>query len=247
METHRNHLHNSPGKKFRHYFYEFIMLFLAVFAGFTAENIREHKIERTREEVYMKNLYEDLKDDISNFAEYEHSTIVYLSTIDSMMLLMNKPDRDLYMSRIYYLSRSATLKANSFFSPNDRTFEQMKYSGSLRLISNRLIADSVSGYYYSLKKIEAQNEIIKDRITDYMLAMGKVFDGQILFQIFKDKKEPDNKSIKLLTNDPIAINMLLTSTQYYYGSRMLQKNHCTERTLKAQRLLQLIKQEYHFE
>ena len=247
METHANHLHNNPGKKFRHYFYEFLMLFLAVFAGFTAENIREHKIERAREEVYMKNLYEDLKDDVVNFAEYEHSTLVYLGIIDSMMLLMNKPDRDLYMSRIYYLSRAATLKANSFISPNDRTFEQMKYSGSLRLISNRLVADSVSAYYYSLNIIGFQNALIKDRITDYMLAMGKVFDGQILFQIFKEKSEPKNKSLKLLSNDPIAINTLLTSAQYYYGSRMLQKNHCTDRTLRAQRLLQLIKQEYHFE
>ena len=247
METHGHNLHKAPGKNFWHYFFEFLMLFLAVFCGFLAENFREHKIEKEREEVYMKNLYEDLKDDIANFADYENSTYVYLETIDSMMLLMKSPDRDLQLSKIYYLARAATLKANSFFSPNDRTFEQMKYSGYLRLISNRQVADSVSGYYYSLKKIEFQNAVIKDRITDYMLGMGKVFDAQILFQIFKDRKEPENKSLKLLTNDPIAINMLLTSAQYYYGSRMLQKNHCTERTQKAQSLVQLIKKEYYFE
>ena len=39
------------------------MLFLAVFCGFLAENIREHKIEKDREEVYMKNMLADLRSD----------------------------------------------------------------------------------------------------------------------------------------------------------------------------------------
>ena len=41
METHAEHLHHAPGKKIRHYFFEFLMLFLAVFCGFIAENWRE--------------------------------------------------------------------------------------------------------------------------------------------------------------------------------------------------------------
>ena len=41
METHAYHLHRAPGKKIWHYFFEFLMLFLAVFCGFIAENWRE--------------------------------------------------------------------------------------------------------------------------------------------------------------------------------------------------------------
>ena len=247
METHTPHLHKAPDKNFKHYFYEFLMLFIAVFCGFTAENIREHKIERKREEVYMKNLYEDLKDDIFNFSEFDIGSSQFTGIIDSLMLLMKSPDRDLYMNKIYYLARAATMKSNSFFTPNDRTFEQMKYSGSLRLISSRNVGDSVSAYYYSLKRLEFQNGVIRDRITDYMLGMGKVFDAQILFQIFKDKIEPKQVSLKLVTYDPITINIFLTTAQYYYGSRMLQKNQCLERSLRANGLLQLIKNEYQFE
>jgi hypothetical protein len=44
MEVH-HHAHPSP-KKWTHYFWEFLMLFLAVFCGFLAENLREHKVER---------------------------------------------------------------------------------------------------------------------------------------------------------------------------------------------------------
>ncbi len=40
MEVHA-HTHTAR-KKWTHYFWEFLMLFLAVFCGFLAENQREH-------------------------------------------------------------------------------------------------------------------------------------------------------------------------------------------------------------
>ena len=51
MEVHH---HSHPGhsgsrKKWTHYFWEFLMLFLAVFCGFLAEYQLEHKIEKNRE------------------------------------------------------------------------------------------------------------------------------------------------------------------------------------------------------
>ena len=45
MEVHA-HTHTAR-KKWTHYFWEFIMLFLAVFCGFLAENQREHIIEHS--------------------------------------------------------------------------------------------------------------------------------------------------------------------------------------------------------
>ena len=47
MEVHA-HSHTDR-KKFTHYLWEFLMLFLAVFCGFLAENYREHIIEHQRE------------------------------------------------------------------------------------------------------------------------------------------------------------------------------------------------------
>ena len=38
METHAQELHKAPGRGWKHYFFEFFMLFLAVFCGFLAEN-----------------------------------------------------------------------------------------------------------------------------------------------------------------------------------------------------------------
>src|ERR1044071_1970059 len=61
MEVHA-HTH-SERKKFTHYLWEFLMLFLAVFCGFLAENFREHQIEHQREKQYMVTMLEDLKAD----------------------------------------------------------------------------------------------------------------------------------------------------------------------------------------
>jgi len=62
METHAHDLHNVPSHGWKHYFFEFFMLFLAVFCGFLAENIREHQVEMRREREFITSLVSDLKD-----------------------------------------------------------------------------------------------------------------------------------------------------------------------------------------
>ena len=66
MEVHA-HSHTAR-KKWTHYFWEFLMLFLAVFAGFLAENQREHLVEHKREKEYMQSLIEDLQTDTANLS-----------------------------------------------------------------------------------------------------------------------------------------------------------------------------------
>ncbi|MBK9425802.1 MAG: hypothetical protein IPN54_17075 [Bacteroidetes bacterium] len=246
MEVH-HHAHHDGKRNWKSYFWEFLMLFLAVFCGFLAEYQLEHKIERDREVVYLKNLFEDLKDDVYQFNEYDSISIIYFSNIDSLMILMKSPDRDNHINRIYYLERSATMNVKNFLSYNARTFEQMKHSGHLRLIRNQQVADSISAYYFSLQALDLQNIIIKDRITEYMQGAGKVFDAQILFNIFKTKQEPAIDSLKLITNNEQDINMFLTNAQYYYGARKLQQEACNERAKRAKGLLELMRREYDFE
>jgi len=61
MEVH-HHSHTAR-KKWTHFLWEFLMLFLAVFCGFLAENQREHYVEHQREKQFMKSLTEDLERD----------------------------------------------------------------------------------------------------------------------------------------------------------------------------------------
>jgi hypothetical protein len=79
MEVH-HHAH-TPRKKWHHYFFEFLMLFLAVTLGFFVENQREHYIENQREKVYVRSMIDDLKLDTVEFSiersERDQAVIMY--------------------------------------------------------------------------------------------------------------------------------------------------------------------------
>ncbi|HET9431992.1 MAG TPA: hypothetical protein VFO70_12495, partial [Chitinophagaceae bacterium] len=72
MEVHHHSRptnHGGQGKKWKHYFWEFLMLFLAVFSGFLAEYQLEHTIEHQREKKFAKRLLADLRADSVFFAK----------------------------------------------------------------------------------------------------------------------------------------------------------------------------------
>lgn len=61
MDVH--HHNHTERKKWKHYLFEFFMLFLAVFCGFLAEYQLEHMIENNKEKQYVKSFAEDLEAD----------------------------------------------------------------------------------------------------------------------------------------------------------------------------------------
>ena len=62
MEVH-THTHTER-KRLRHYLFEFFMLFLAVFAGFLAENKREHIVEKKRAHQFLQSMLLDVQDNM---------------------------------------------------------------------------------------------------------------------------------------------------------------------------------------
>src|SRR6185369_7095980 len=63
MEVHKHPHHVTHKKKWGEYFLEFLMIFLAVFLGFLAENFREHQVEKERGKQYIESFYNDLEKD----------------------------------------------------------------------------------------------------------------------------------------------------------------------------------------
>ena len=91
MEVH-SHAHTER-KKWTHYLWEFLMLFLAVFCGFLAEYQLEHKIEKDREKVYMQNMLEDLEADTAIYSDYAKRNAIIFDLIDTMIHLIKSPDK----------------------------------------------------------------------------------------------------------------------------------------------------------
>jgi hypothetical protein len=118
MEVH-HHSHTQP-KRFRHYLWEFLMLFLAVFAGFLAENQREHFVEHQREQQYMRSLIKDLDQDTINIQKTITDEDRGIRIADSLIRIFRSNDYKNKTGVIYYFARDfATLPR--FFYITDGT------------------------------------------------------------------------------------------------------------------------------
>ena len=248
MEVH-HHAHDPAAphhkKNWKNYFWEFSMLFLAVFCGFMAEYQLEHKIERDREKVYLQNMLDDLKADTAIYSDYLARNVVVSDLVDTLTFLIKKPDRKKHISKLAYSARILTAKWKQIAMVK-RTYEDMKSSGHLRLIRNREVAGKVSSYYNSLSELDTYNNVGMIWSNNYAQAMAKLFDGEALLKIIKEKKEVSLTADVLISEDKFAINELLTSAGYFYGALSLNNNVAANRKIDADRLIALIKKEYHF-
>ena len=70
MEVHHHpHLPHAEKRKFKEYFLEFLMIFLAVTLGFFAESLREHINDNEKREQYVQSLVEDLESDTARMGD----------------------------------------------------------------------------------------------------------------------------------------------------------------------------------
>ena len=246
MEVHKHPHHVTHKKKWGEYLLEFLMLFLAVFLGFVAENIREHKVEREREEVYMQNMLDDLKADTAIYSDYLARNAVIRDLVDTLNVLIKRPDRKKYISQLAYSARILTAKWKQIAMVK-RTYEDMKSSGHLRLIRNKEVSGKVSTYYNSLSELDTYNNVGMIWSNNYAQAMAKIFDGEALLKIIKEKKVVNLTADAMISQDKIAINELLTSAGYFYGALSLNNNVAANRSKDAEQLIELIKKAYHLE
>ena len=143
MEVHA-HAH-TPRKKWTHYFWEFLMLFLAVFCGFLAENQREHMIEHSREKVYMASMLNDIRADTA-MLNLMHQTFANVTThIDSLIPLL-KQDKELEKNATRIYQHQVWLNLFARWRYSDRTISQLKNSGNFRLIRNKQTSNEIIEY-----------------------------------------------------------------------------------------------------
>src|ERR1043165_7450220 len=99
MEVH--HHSHTERKKITHYLWEFLMLFLAVFCGFLAENQREHMIEHQREKQYMITMLEDLKADTTLLHQALHYWNERNKSVDSVAEALRLPSSAADFTKVY--------------------------------------------------------------------------------------------------------------------------------------------------
>jgi len=248
MEIHQ-HTH-TPRKKWTHYFWEFLMLFLAVTLGFFVENQREHYIEHQREKQFIKSLFNDIKTDTANIGKIINARSAKERMLDSLSFMMNSPRPTDFVKQVYPYAILIGRTLPYRFIPNDGTMQQLKNSGALRLIRNRAVVDSIAKYDISVRNILGQSAVEENQIEHYRTAAAKIFDALIFSQMIDEnstvvRPPPDNSSFQSYSSRE------LSEWNYrIYGLNGINKaNRRDIRSLlnQATGLLEILKNVYHLE
>ncbi len=176
MEVHHHpDIHHKP-KKWKEYFLEFLMIFLAVTLGFIAENLREHITDSAKEKQYITGFIRNVKDDTVNL---RHVIEVYTRQVkgaDSMLrlahtnMLIDSNRSSFYYTAIHYFYTTATFKSN------DATLQQLKSTGDYRLIEKDHVADSLTKFDADIHDIYIQGSYYESYFKEILSRLEELTD-----------------------------------------------------------------------
>ncbi len=220
MELHSQDLHKSPGHGWKHYLFEFFMLFLAVTLGFFVENLREHFVEAQREKQYIRSLIADLKSDQKVLAQHIAEVRDGLSMMDSMINLLDTPSRIRdHTGQLYFWARLAPRLTP--LSINNRTFEQLKNAGNFRLIRQMNTSDRIMAYYEMLTLEGLLLSINETEFTEYKKVAAKIFNPAIFLKMEGSNQKiiRTNENPPLRSTDNELLQELSVFAVYMHGTK----------------------------
>lgn len=247
MEVH-HHAHSSR-KKWTHYFWEFIMLFLAVFCGFLAEYQLEHTIEHQREKQYARTLYEDIQADTAVLSAAINTNVYITSRIDTFRRLVHTQSiNSTPGGSWYYYGRFGTRYFHIAFQ--DATIEQLKSSGGLRYFKNHEVVNAIGRYDQARRDLQTLLKFQDPIYSDLIRSRNVLFDAYYLDEIMDfDRTTVDIDSFKQ-RNIPLLSNKKEDFIHYAnlcqlrsYNNKYLLRSE--ENALKqAEILLASLKEQY---
>ena len=246
MEVHHHPDIHHKTKKWKEYFLEFLMIFLAVTLGFIAENLREHITERAKEKQYIAGFIRNVQDDTANLRHVIEFDKQQVKGVDSMLKLSHiNLSVDSNRKSFYYLAMKYFYSSSSFKS-NDATLQQLKSTGDYRLIEKDHVADSLTKYDADVHNIYNQGafydiyfkDILSrfDELTDVTVFGDTSFvkNGQMMSRPFPQLRD-DNGKLPTLFNKIWDFSIVTSSYAENYLKPQLEN---------SKRLIAFLKKEY---
>ena len=237
MEVHA-HTHTER-KKWTHYFWEFLMLFLAVFCGFLAEYQLEHKIEKDRAIQYVQSFYADLKTDTAEFSilidQYESK----VKGLENRRECYDTLKRDIKSGECLMNLFSHSINFPDLINA-DQTLLQLKNAGGLRLL-NQEDADSILQYD---KMIRFYIRSETTGFQEYQYNIRTVIQSLMNYELLGQKNENRKVPVIFSENRELLNRFFNLLDAYFTRSEELLK---FIKTLKqnAVRLIEYFKYKHH--
>jgi hypothetical protein len=253
MEVH--HHPKAENKGFKEYFFEFLMIFLAVTLGFFAENIREHRVERSREKQYITSMIADLKKDSAYLQLCLNEFIpAHEMYFDSLIDLLQQDDPGKLGKKIYFYFINATTWSYNYI-PTQRTLSQLRTSG-FTLIKNELVADMLSELEIDYAVYNEKNHFVQGLQNDIDQYAFVFADKSVVASLRKKQFSENFYEALSITDVPSVVFSKLpnvedlkkyieTLTKYnYYLKTGLQAEYIRI-YLSITRTIKFLQKEYH--
>ena len=255
MEVH-THTHTAR-KKWTHYFWEFLMLFLAVSLGFYAENTRESMLHKKEMKTQLNSMLSDLQSDISLFDSVATRNSHSAQMADSLVELLHSDITN--TTEIYFAARTVTANVGYYYT-NSKSFDQLKVAGLLRYIRNKDLLDSIGTYYASIQWLANQIELLRLKLDEIHKGNTLLFDSYVFHQMMMNIKVIAATAVggqrtniskplvkpSLLSTDAKDINTVSLNYHYYSSTMKFYVRNAIALQNRAKGLIEMIKKEYRF-
>ncbi|MDZ4794872.1 MAG: hypothetical protein SGI83_11385 [Bacteroidota bacterium] len=244
MEVH-HHAHTAR-KKWTHYFWEFLMLFLAVFCGFLAEYQLEHKIEKERGKQYAASFREDLCKDTSVLLKGLEQMKRSSRQGDFLVKIIQEENTQspAMIKRLY--EYNITTLAGFGMPMTDRTETQLKNSGGMRLIAKKPVIDGIIDYWAGKSAITQIEAIIQEMRVKARDLSYTIFDNKYYSENAVNGKREVKADAVLLKKDPFALTEFCNRIAHL--KNLMKGTYTTylkNQLAKADTLIQVIDKLYH--
>src|SRR6266536_2859551 len=244
MEVHHHpDIHHKP-KKWKEYFLEFLMIFLAVTMGFIAENIREHQTDKKIGRELIRSLVDDLKADTAAFNDNARFWTTRLKGIDSLRYYIQPVIKSNNTDRTYYWVEQMFEFAD--FKYHDATIQQLRNTGNFRLIEKRNIIDSLVAYDGSIKSLYFNVENTARSQYLFLRHMQTELFNSSYFKRFSSQL-PDTTNTEesfIIQDKPNSIFEYYNELYNYKHLGAVQILNDNDLHSQATRLIKLIQKEY---
>lgn len=234
MEVHHHSSHHFP-RNWKGRLGEFLMLFLAVFFGFVAENLRESYVEKERAHEYMASMVSDLQKDTLQLQEYIHVNRRFAKGIDSLLYYL-KSFTPATSKQIYVHSRS--VGASALFENETGTLAQLKNAGGLRLVKDTGCVNAIAAYDQFNEHLKKQGDAYYKSTLEILTLMEEILD-------FSQTVQEPAPTVYFVWNNPDRLRL-------FYNKCFIQKkiieNYCNTLALQKQlavKAIDVISKKYH--
>jgi hypothetical protein len=270
MEVHHHpDLHHKP-KKWKEYFLEFLMIFLAVTMGFFAESYREHLVDQSKERDYIVQLKDDLREDMAECGINNSNSVIFINAkirnnCDTLIDILSKntTSRKEVVTAYYMYQRIMMDWFTAYFQ--DATWSQLRNNGGFRNIGNSKVVREINDYYKWAGVINDYRDEIKERYSAINYNEGrKVFDQRMekrmldsidrrgFFILFDPANSitkyasyvSDTVHIQFTRHDAETMLGLCNDLRSYKSLLLLYSGMINYQGIRAEKLVQFLTKEY---